>query len=192
MLILELRKGFHLVFKLFELCTKLENRVSIVSMIRTEFRPTAPFVMSVWTWGTIRTIENYDTNEILEVGKSVIGPGNPIMLDASKWCMDKLQTEPKEFSETLYTLGYKNKKMSYKYVSIPWIIMMGNLVPDIVNPYLKEIMMDEDEAVVSLLGNLRLYKNNCNREEILKNLCNHKNRDVSGFADFLLHGLKHW
>ncbi|MFZ3059200.1 MAG: hypothetical protein WA102_05610 [Candidatus Methanoperedens sp.] len=52
-------------------------------------------------------------------------------------------------------------------------------------------MKDEDEAALSLIENLRLYKNQDkrNREEILRYLIKHKNRDISGFADLLLNGI---
>lgn len=183
-----IRKDFHSFFRFLNVCIKPQ---SIVSMLKTEFRPTAPFVISVWTWGTIKTIENYDTNELLDVCESVLESNNPVMLDATKWAMDKLQTEPKLFTDFLYRIGYKDKKISYKRVSIPLIIMMGRLVPETVDLYLKQIIKDDDDAILSLLENLRLYTNqkDYNKKELLNYLINHNNNNISGFADFLLNGI---
>lgn len=184
----ETRKDFNMFFKFIKICKNPQN---ITSMIKTEFRHTAPFAISVMAWGIIKTIENTDTDEIIDVCESVLDSSNPVMLDASKWIMNKLQNEPKEFTNFIYKYGYKNKKITWKYVTIPWIIMMGNLVPETVDKYLRIIMEDEDEAVYSLMGNFMLYKNqnHQNREDILKYLIGNKNKDISGFADYLLNNI---
>jgi hypothetical protein len=179
-------KNVNPLIRVAKFCRSLK---ALPSILKTGFRPTEPFVNAVMTWGTIKCIEKYDTDEILDVGRDVL---NELVLDTSNWLMYRLQTEPETFTKNVYDYGYKNKDMSHKYVSIPLIILMGSVVPKTVDAYLKEIMKDEDEAAFSLVGNLRLYKyqNPSSREEILRYLYKHENEDIKGFADFLLNGLK--
>ena len=182
------QKNFNSLMTIVKICV---NPKGLVSMLKTGFCPTEQFTIAVWSWGTIKTIEKYDTDEILKVGESALINENPVMIDGSNWAMHKLQAEPDKFVEILYKYGFKDKETTYKYVSVPWIILMGNLVPETVNYYLKKIMLDEDEAVFSLIGNLRFYKNQepQERKNILNTLCSHNNKDISGFADFLLNGI---
>lgn len=127
----------------------------------------------------------------MDASLSVLDSNNSIVEDAGRWASIKVQTDPEFITDFIYKHGCKDKKMSWKYGAIPWIMMMGNRVPRKVDEYLKILIKDEDEAVLSLIGSLILYKNQNSliREELLKSLINHKNRDISGFADFLLNGL---
>ncbi|MFZ3059201.1 MAG: hypothetical protein WA102_05615 [Candidatus Methanoperedens sp.] len=91
-------------------------------MLKTEFRATATFVMAAWLWGTLKVIENYDIDEITDAAASANESNNPMVLEAGKWASSKIQTEPEKFTKIVFDYGYENKKMSWKYVSTPWMI----------------------------------------------------------------------
>ncbi|MCK4798773.1 MAG: hypothetical protein KAT05_15460, partial [Spirochaetes bacterium] len=183
------RKQKNIYFKLLRTCM---NPTNLIPMIKTESFNASPLIMAVWMWGTKKAIENYDIYELYDVGKSALKSTNPVILDASLCIMNIIQTDPKKFVNLVYKYAYKNKEKQVKFGSIPQFIFMGDREPEIVDRYLNDIMMDEDDdLVLFLLENLSLYKNqnHSNREKMLNHLIKHENPDISGLSDFLLNGI---
>ena len=183
------QKKLNMLFRLLKTCTRPKN---LVTMLKTDLFGTSPFVMVVWMWATKKTIENYNICEIYGVGKSTLKSSNPIIMDASLCIMNKLQTDPKKYIELVFQYAYKNQEKQVKFGSIPQFIFMGDREPEIIDRYLKEIMLDEDDdLVLFVLECLKIYKNQnySNRNEMLNYLINHKNPDISGFSDYLLNGI---